>query len=356
MERCCWRAAMRCWRVDMVGDTPVWSCLAPYHVVTVTGACHMSLSFVVSSTRPNDPSKAPPVIVSTKANPPSHFHNKFTLSLPPTPPVNPKPKTWASLFASSSSGLPTSSVVGISIHASTSTPQIPVPYTKKNELLNLLTNGPRAVQKRLEKINTRGLVNSGNMCFANAVLQVLVYCSPFQRLFIVLGKLLLSYSPPSPSPSTVNGTQLNGHRQKSQTPFIDATVQFLREFIDDASPTQFAAAKGKQREIPHANHEEEEENEWFESFLPWYVYDAMKENKRFENMRVRPLPLVRPHLTHILSGRSTRRRRRVPRVLSRHARRRTTLHPKFTSTSTSTITIVVLEETVGRGEGRARYS
>ena len=43
--------------------------------------------------------------------------------------------------------------------------------------------------------------------------------------------------------------------------------------------------------------EEEEENEWFESFLPWYVYDAMKENKRFESMRVRPLPLVRRHLS-----------------------------------------------------------
>jgi len=138
------------------------------------------------------------------------------------------------------------------------------------------------------------------MCFANAVLQVLVYCPPFQRLFIVLGNLLLSYSPPSPSPSTVNGTQLNGHRQKSQTPFIDATVQFLREFIDDGSLTHFPAAKGKQREIPHANQEEEEEeeeNEWFESFLPWYVYDAMKENKRFESMRVRPLPLVRRHLS-----------------------------------------------------------
>jgi len=68
-------------------------------------------------------------------------------------------------------------------------------------------NGPRAVQKRLEKINTRGLINSG---------------------------------------------------------------------IDDGG-----AAKGKQREIRHANQEEE-------SFLPWYVYDAMKEHKRFESMRVRP--------------------------------------------------------------------
>ena len=54
------------------------------------------------------------------------------------------------------------------------------------------------------------------------------------------------------------------------------TVHFLREFIDDA---QLAAAKGKEREVC----DQEQENE---SFLPWYVYDAMKENKRFESMRV----------------------------------------------------------------------
>lgn len=246
------------------------------------------------------------------------------------------PKLWSSLFASSSSAsastsgsngqrgaLPISSVMGISIPASTSTPTIPVAPAKKNELLSLLTNGPGAMtsraggQKQLEKINTRGLINSGNMCFANAVLQVLVYCSPFQRLFIELGKLLVSYniaSPSSPSSSNVVGSstmvnevgaiQLNGNstsidkQQKSQTPFIDATVEFLKEFIDDGDGGQrrdgllgfretTGGGKGKEREIFSADDfNEDGEGQKDESFLPWYVYDAMKEKKRFESMQV----------------------------------------------------------------------
>jgi ubiquitin carboxyl-terminal hydrolase 10 len=40
------------------------------------------------------------------------------------------------------------------------------------------------------KIRPRGLINSGNMCFANSVLQIMVYCPPFHRLFAELGKVL----------------------------------------------------------------------------------------------------------------------------------------------------------------------
>jgi ubiquitin C-terminal hydrolase len=36
----------------------------------------------------------------------------------------------------------------------------------------------------------RGLINSGNMCFANSVLQIMVYCPPFHRLFAELGRVL----------------------------------------------------------------------------------------------------------------------------------------------------------------------
>ncbi|KAJ3570230.1 hypothetical protein NP233_g4540 [Leucocoprinus birnbaumii] len=198
----------------------------------------------------------------------------------------------------------------------------------------LRTSHPRRIGKEKrapefpEKIRTRGLINSGNMCFANAVLQVLVYCSPFQRLFIELGKLLISHNASSSSSSAaaapvgtstmVNGvtvTQLpsattnnaNAKQQKSQTPFIDATVKFLKEFIEDAQDPSSSSSrkrktdgggfslqqpskKGKERELFSAKDfeesgEGEDKDEWSESFLPSYVYDAMKEKKRFESMR-----------------------------------------------------------------------
>ena len=105
-------------------------------------------------------------------------------------------------------------------------------------------------------------MNSGNMCYANSVLQLLVYCTPFQRLFVELGKLLSSSSGSaavSGSDSLVNGSAgplssstsisslgsttnglngLNGKVKEKEkdggmTPLVDATVEFLREFMDD---------------------------------------------------------------------------------------------------------------------------
>ena len=102
-------------------------------------------------------------------------------------------------------------------------------------------------------------MNSGNMCYANSVLQLLVYCTPFQRLFAELGKLLSSSSGSaavSGSDSLVNGSAgplssstsisssgstpngLNGKvkekdKDTGMTPLVDATVEFLREFMDD---------------------------------------------------------------------------------------------------------------------------
>lgn len=265
----------------------------------------------------------------------------------------PTQKSWASLFSSASTsatgisgtslsqrtGLPTSSVIGFSIPASATNPSIlpivPVIPAKKSELLNLLTNGPGG--GGMDKIRTRGLINSGNMCFANAVLQVLVYCAPFRRLFIELGKTLVSEEeqqastpsasaiPPVTSSSSSgvtvipNGSarsQVNGATMpkagKSQTPFIDATVEFLKEFVveeegegsntgkkakknKDGFSNQISGrsggAKGKGKEIflddgVEGNGDGTDGDDWPDSFLPSYVYEAMKEKKRFESMRV----------------------------------------------------------------------
>lgn len=70
----------------------------------------------------------------------------------------------------------------------------------------------------------------------------------------------------------VVGAQKEGSKA---TPLVDATIQFLKEFQSDPVDPK---AKGK--EVNRA------EDDGLESFIPTYVYDAMKEKKRFDNMRV----------------------------------------------------------------------
>lgn len=193
-------------------------------------------------------------------------------SPPPSKPTLPKP-SFASLLRQTGStsskpdALPKSSVVGFSVPAASSTFTAPsVPVTRKPELLTLLTSGPS--NQPLMKIRPRGLVNTGNLCFANAVLQVLMYCPPFWNLFYELGRFL-------------DGSSENGV-STSKTPLVDATIRFLREFI----PKQKAAPEGKGKAVDRAyNAYREEEENIMDSFIPSYVYDALKEKKRFDHMR-----------------------------------------------------------------------
>ncbi|OJT06111.1 hypothetical protein TRAPUB_3046 [Trametes pubescens] len=201
----------------------------------------------------------------------------------PAAPAKPAPgpkKSWASLLQSSDSaassskpGLPVSNVVGFSIPAASgastpSAPGISVATANRNELLHLINNGPTGSAANVAaamKIRPRGLVNTGNMCFANAVLQILVYCPPFHRFFSELRKHLAG---------PVVGSQREGSKA---TPLVDATIQFLKEFVPDPpSHNADSRSKGKERE--------EDIFDELDSFIPTYVYDAMKEKKRFANM------------------------------------------------------------------------
>ncbi|KAI0080532.1 cysteine proteinase [Panus rudis PR-1116 ss-1] len=199
---------------------------------------------------------------------------------PPTPqPPAPK-KSWASLLqtdaSSSKSRLPVSSVVGFSIPATstfgTVTPNGTQPSSSvsaRPELLSLLTTGPTGSMP-VPKLRPRGIINTGNMCFANSVLQVLVYCPPFYRLFIELGKFISG---------PVVGSQREGTKA---TPLVEAIIQFLKEFNpkgpkdDDPVVGKNGSTKGKERE--------EDDFYDLDSFIPNYVYEVMKEKKRFANM------------------------------------------------------------------------
>jgi ubiquitin carboxyl-terminal hydrolase 10 len=123
------------------------------------------------------------------------------------------------------------------------------------------------------------------MCFANAVLQLLVYCPPFWKLFRELGRLM------GPR-EREEGQRIGG----SAALLVDATVRFLEEFVYEEKkplptqqPQQYAGkAKAKGGE------DEKKEDDGVDSFIPAYVYDAMKEKKRFDNMRVRSRAHVVP--------------------------------------------------------------
>lgn len=240
---------------------------------------------------------------------------------PATPAPPPIKKSWASLLRPTGSAaasiaaknaLPTSSIVGFSIPAD-APPGQHVSPTKKSELVNLLMSNPPSAAS-IPKVRSRGLVNSGNMCFANSVLQILVYCPPFHRLFVELGKLLPAVNaaekaekeagvwagPPSSTASA--SVSAPSTKVSSVTPLVDATALFLKEFSAEkkekkgvANGKNGAAAsgsggytyggygrgKGKERDFADLD-----DDDWdMDSFLPTYIYDAMKEKKRFDTMR-----------------------------------------------------------------------
>lgn len=213
----------------------------------------------------------------------------------PAAPVVPAPKkSWASLLrtAGPTPGLPSSSVVGFSIPASP--PPARVPPAQREAFLRLLSGKTLPAGSPLPPvIRPRGLVNTGNMCFANAVLQLLAYCVPFSRLFEAVGKAL----PPAEEGKRARDVA------EGATPLVDATVRFLKEF----GPVE---KKRGERE------RDEEDEDGIDSFLPGYVYDAMKEKKRFESMLV---GLFLPSLFVLrlmnCSGSASGRRRRVLWIL-----------------------------------------
>lgn len=189
----------------------------------------------------------------------------------------PKPKKlWASLLRSDdpsvrTSSLPTSSVQGFSIpgYDNSQQSQASAPSTDETDsgLLRLLTQGPGG-SMTAPQIRPRGLVNTGNMCFANAVLQTLVYTPPFFRLFNEIGKHIERTGAGSLDPSG------------RKTPLIDAMTEFLKEF----KPKPKATSKNTKQV-------EDDDFDGVDSFIPSYVYDAMKEKKRFDGMGV---SIVRP--------------------------------------------------------------
>jgi hypothetical protein len=176
---------------------------------------------------------------------------------------------------SNSGPLPSSSSV-TSFSFPTSPPQScppPPPIAESLALPSRATPPRPSGDAALSRLCVRGLVNTGSMCFANAVLQLLVHSTPFWTLFRGLGGLT--------GQRRVGGMETGSEA----TPLLDATTRFLEEFVfkEEPPPSHQEAAVGKMREDEDAMKAHNAVN----SFEPMSIYDAMKEKRQLKYLLVR---------------------------------------------------------------------
>lgn len=83
-------------------------------------------------------------------------------------------------------------------------------------------------QQKSFAISPRGLTNTGNICYMNAVLQCLMFCEPFNKILHYIDEKAIGF--------------LN---QKSPTPIIDATINFIKDFLKVTSSGSGNTTAGK---------------------------------------------------------------------------------------------------------------
>ncbi|KAL1952492.1 hypothetical protein VTO42DRAFT_5188 [Malbranchea cinnamomea] len=172
----------------------------------------------------------------------------------PAAPARPTPKSWADLVRTKTA------VAGA--NATAAVPGAGGSSLAKNESLGDVLNslGPD-VQHYSDKVTfvePRGLVNTGNMCYMNSILQILVFCVPFYDFLDRVGRRAV-------------------HSFRSDVPLIDAMILFMREFrvIDAASSVEQLRLRLKQNEL----------EQYGEAFTPEYVYQVTRQLPRFRDMR-----------------------------------------------------------------------
>lgn len=179
---------------------------------------------------------------------------------PTSPAPKARPALWTGLFkpGAASAFVPATKSVSLTMEASSSPPSA-AGKAKSESLADALHSyAPGSNENKVAFLKPRGLVNTGNMCYMNSVLQVLVFCVPFYDFVDQLGKR-------------------SAHRFKNDTPLVEAIITFIREFkpiYSAESPEKVRLAlKDKDIEL------------YGEPFTPDYIYEAIKNLPRFKTMQ-----------------------------------------------------------------------
>lgn len=187
---------------------------------------------------------------STAVNTTEDDSKAASIAEPPKPAAA---KSWAGLFGTKPAGRQAASTA--------STEPNPLAVRKSETLADVLSSLGEDVTQYSDKIaflEPRGLVNTGNMCYMNSVLQILVSCVPFHQFLDHVGHRA-------------------AHSFHSDMPLIDALIMFMREFrvIDAAISEEQLKMRLKPNEL----------EQYGEAFVPEFVYEMIRQLPRFRDMR-----------------------------------------------------------------------
>ncbi|KAK4990246.1 hypothetical protein LTR66_006858 [Elasticomyces elasticus] len=163
----------------------------------------------------------------------------------PTPSKPTPPKSWADLIRTK----PIKSTAPLGDAVNT----VPLingsQVSKAASLGDMLKNYGVDNDDRIAFLEPRGLVNTTNMCYMNSILQILVFCIPFHNFLDQIGKRV-------------------AHKINSDTPLVDAMVDFMREFktIDSAESMEKLRMRLKDHEL----------EQYGEPLLPKSLYETIK--------------------------------------------------------------------------------
>ncbi|OAA53099.1 Peptidase C19, ubiquitin carboxyl-terminal hydrolase 2 [Cordyceps fumosorosea ARSEF 2679] len=196
----------------------------------------------------------------------SESENPTTEPTEPAPVVRAPPTSWAKLFAKT----PVAAVVSINGENGTSdhtngvaqdgpTAASSVLKANANSIAEaILSYKVGEAQQTSVFLEPRGLINTGNMCYMNSVLQVLMYCSPFYDFLAQISKRA-------------------AHSFNSETPLLDAMIMFMHEY----KVLKSAPSNEQLRKVIRGD----EIERYGEPFTPEFVYEAIRQLSRFASMR-----------------------------------------------------------------------